>query len=126
MADRSYNFIKGFLFGGLIGAVMGILYAPKSGKDTRDEIGRKKDELLAKAKEEYELALEKSKKAYDAAVKRLQQMETSAKEKVGEMEGKVGKLTEQGKETLQDTNVRLKKAINAGVEAFKEEKEKAI
>jgi hypothetical protein len=31
-----------------------------------------------------------------------------------------------GKETLQDTKGFLKKAIDAGVEAFKEEKEKAI
>jgi len=72
------------------------------------------------------LALEKSKKAYEAAVKHLQQMESSAKGKVGEMEEKVGELAERGKETLQDTKGRLKKAIDAGVEAFKEEKEKAI
>jgi gas vesicle protein len=126
MSDRAFEFIKGLLFGGLVGAVIGILYAPKSGKETREEIGRKTEELIAKAKEEYELALEKSKKAYEATVKHLQQMESSAKEKVGEMEEKVGELAERGKETLQDTKGRLKKAIDAGVDAFKEEKEKAI
>jgi len=126
MAGRSYNFIKGLLVGGLIGAVLGILYAPKSGKETREEIGRKTEELIAKAKEEYELALEKSKKAYEAAVKCLQQTESSAKEKVGEMEEKVGEFAERGKETLLDTKGRLKKAIDAGVEAFKEEKGKAV
>jgi gas vesicle protein len=86
MSGRAYDFIKGLLVGGVIGAVIGILYAPKSGKETREEICRKTEELIAKAKEEYELALEKSKKAYEAAVKRLQRMEFSAKEKVGEME----------------------------------------
>ncbi len=126
MSGRAYDFIKGLLVGGLIGAVIGILYAPKSGKETRKEIGRKTEELIAKAEEEYELALEKSKKVYAAAVKRLQQMESSAKEKVGEMEEKVGELAERGKETLQDTKGRLKKGIDAGVEAFKEEKKKAI
>ena len=119
MSCRTYDFIKGILVGGLIGAVIGILYAPKSGRETREDIDRKTEELIAKAKEEYELALEKSKKAYEAAVKHLQQMESSAK-------GKVGELAERGKETLQDTKGRLKKAIDAGVEAFKEEKEKAI
>lgn len=126
MSDRTYDYFRGLLVGGLIGAVIGILYAPKSGKETREEIGRKTEEIMAKAKEEYELALERSKKAYDVAVKCLHQMESSAKDKFIEMEEKVGGLAERGKETLQDTNGRFKKAMDAGVEAFKEEKEKAI
>ena len=125
MSSRGDDFIKGLIVGGLIGAVIGILYAPKSGKETREEICRKTDELMAKAKKEYEFALEKSKKAYEAAVLHLRQMETTAKEKVDEMEEKVGEFAERGKETLQDTKSRLKKAIDAGVEAFKEEKERA-
>ena len=45
MCKRS-DFIGGLIIGGLVGAVIGILYAPKSGKETREEIGRKTDELL--------------------------------------------------------------------------------
>jgi hypothetical protein len=41
------------------------------------------------------------------------------------MEGKVEELADRGKETIIETKGRLKKAIDAGVEAFKEEKEKA-
>jgi gas vesicle protein len=122
MSSKADDFIKGLLIGGLMGAVIGILYAPKSGRETREEIGRKAEDLMVKAKEEYEAALEKSKKAYDAAVQHLKQMESSAKEKVEEMEEKVGELAERGKDTLQDTKSRLKKAIDAGVDAFKEEK----
>jgi gas vesicle protein len=127
MSDGTCNYFGGLLVGGLIGAAIGILYAPKSGKETREEIGRKAEELMAKAKEEYELALERSKKAYEVAVKCLQQVESSAKEKFSEMEGKAGEIAKRGKETLQDTNGSFfKKAMDAGVEAFKEEKEKAI
>ncbi|HAJ26923.1 MAG TPA: hypothetical protein DCG53_06705 [Syntrophus sp. (in: bacteria)] len=126
MSERTRVYFKGLLVGGLIGAVIGILYAPKSGKETKEEIGRKTDELMAKAKEKYELALERSKKAYEVAVKRLQLVESSAKDKFIEMEEKVGELAERGKETLQDTNGRLRKAMDTGVEAFKEEKDKAI
>ena len=125
MSSRVDDFIKGLLVGGLIGAAIGILYAPKSGKETREDLSRKAEELIVKAKEEYEFALEKSKKAYESAVQRLRLLESSAKEKVGEMEAKVGDLTERGKETVLETKGRLKKAIDAGVEAFKEEKEKA-
>lgn len=124
MSDRGVDFVKGLVIGGLFGAVLGILYAPKSGKETREDIARKTEALLVKAHEEYDQALEKSKRAYEAAVKRLKEMEVSAKEKVEEVEIKVEALTERGKETLLDGKGRLKRAIDAGVEAFKEEKEK--
>lgn len=71
MSDGIENFVKGLLIGGLVGAIIGILYAPKSGKETRDDLCKKTGELMEKAKEEYEVALDKSKKAYDAAVSRL-------------------------------------------------------
>lgn len=54
--------IKGFIIGSLIGAVAGILYAPKSGKETREDIGKSADELLEKAKERYDEAREKIEK----------------------------------------------------------------
>jgi gas vesicle protein len=42
--------IKGLLVGGLIGAVLGILYAPRSGRETREDILNSTEELLEKAK----------------------------------------------------------------------------
>ncbi|MFA6411934.1 MAG: YtxH domain-containing protein [Syntrophales bacterium] len=122
MSDRAGDFLKGLVIGGLAGAVIGILYAPKSGKETREEIGKKAEELLAKAKEEYEQALEKSRKTYETAVSRLKKIEEAAREKVGELETKAGEMVDKGKVSLEDNKSRLKKAIDAGVEAFKEEK----
>jgi gas vesicle protein len=124
MSEKCGNFIKGLVVGGLIGAALGILYAPKSGKETRDDIARKTEELVTKAKEEYEKALEKSKAAYESAVKHLKDMELSAKEKVEEVESKVSEYAHQGAEILQDNKTRLKKALDAGVEAYREEKSK--
>ncbi|HVO66219.1 MAG TPA: YtxH domain-containing protein [Syntrophales bacterium] len=71
MSERIEDFIKGLLIGGLIGASIGILFAPKSGKEMREEICSKSEELMAKAKEEYQQVLDKSKKVYEAAVSRL-------------------------------------------------------
>jgi gas vesicle protein len=124
MSNRTTDFLAGLLIGGIIGAAVGILYAPKSGKETREELGRKTDEWMAKAREEYETAVERSKKIYDATVSRLKAIEDAAKEKAGSVEGKVSELAAQGKASLQDGTGRLKRAIDAGVEAFKEEKEK--
>ncbi len=122
MSDRAGDFLKGLLIGGVIGAVVGILYAPKSGRETREDIGRKAEELVAKAKEEYEQALEKSRKTYETAVSRLKKIEEAAREKVGDLEAKAGTMVEKGKESLEDNKGRLKRAIDAGVEAYKEEK----
>jgi gas vesicle protein len=120
--SKSGDFIGGLIVGGLIGAVIGILYAPKSGRETREDLARRADEVMAKAKEEYEIAVEKGKKAYDATLARLKAFEEAAKEKVEEAED----LAERGKESLQEGKTRLKKAIEAGVEAFREEQKKAV
>jgi len=124
--NKNGDFVAGILIGGLIGVVIGILYAPKSGKETRKEIGKKADQLLEKAKEEYECAVEKSRMAYEETVEHLKSMEKTAREKAEEVGEKVDELTERGKETIQEGKSRLKKAIDAGVEAFKEEQGKAV
>lgn len=122
--DKTGEFLKGLLLGGLIGSAIALLYAPKSGKETREDLGKKTDELLNKAREEYETALSKTKLTYDAAIKRLNELENVAKQKVEEVESKVEDLTEKSKETVEESKSRLKRALDAGVEAFKEEKAK--
>ena len=119
MSNQIEGFVKGIILGGVIGAAIGILYAPQSGRKTREDINRKAEELLTKAKKEYEATLKKSSKAYESAIKQLKHLESSTKEKVGEMEEKVDELTELGKETFHDTKGHLTKAANAAVQAFK-------
>ena len=119
MSNQVEGFVKGILLGGVVGAVIGILFAPKSGKETRDDINRTAEELLAKAREEYEATLKKSGMAYEAAVKQLERLESSAKEKVAEMGEQVEELAEMGKDALRGTKGRLTKAVDAAVHVFK-------
>jgi gas vesicle protein len=126
MSEKSYDLLKGLFIGGLIGVVLGVLYAPKSGKETREDIARTTEDLLSKGKEEYEKAVEKSKTAYETAVKHLKGLEISAKEKVEEIESKASEFAHKGADALADSKNRLKKAIDAGVEAYREENEKPV
>jgi gas vesicle protein len=119
MSNQIEGFIKGIILGGVIGAAIGILYAPQSGRKTRKDITNTAEELLTKAKEEYEATLKKSSKAYESAIKQLKHLESSAMEKVEEMEEKVDELTDLGKEAFHDTKGHLTKAVNAAVHAFK-------
>jgi len=57
--------VRGLIIGGLIGAALGVLYAPKSGKETREEISHSAEELLKKTKAQYEEVCKKIEKLAD-------------------------------------------------------------
>lgn len=52
MSENNSDLLIGFIIGGLVGVTLGILFAPKSGQETREDIVRK-------AKEGYEKAAQK-------------------------------------------------------------------
>jgi gas vesicle protein len=82
MSENRYCYwLKGLLIGGLAGVVVGILFAPRSGKETRKELGDKATDLATRMKEEYEVALEKSKCTYESLLKQLKKAEAAADEK---------------------------------------------
>jgi len=76
--------------GGLIGATLGILYAPRSGRETREEIRHSAEGLAKKAKGQY-----------DGACQRIVNM--------------AGRQ----KESIIVKKEKLKKALECGVEALK-------
>ncbi len=126
MSDRStLEFLKGIIVGGAIGAVMALLYAPKSGKETREELGGKVDDLYSRARVEYEQSLDKARQTYETAVSRLKTLESDAKKKVSEVEGLVGDVIDKGKTKVDSNRGRLKNALDAAKNAYKDEKEQA-
>ncbi len=119
MGHKTNDLLTGFLIGGAVGLIIGILYAPKGGRETREELLTGAEELMAKAKEEYEQALEKSKHAYEAAISRIKEIEV--KSKVESIDANLRALSSGARETVQEGADRLKRAVEAGVEAFKEQ-----
>jgi gas vesicle protein len=95
------DFLMGLIVGGLAGMVSGILFAPKSGKETRQDIVN----------------------ASDSAMRRLKEMEAEAEKKIGDAGKRVSGLAQQGKEAFQDQKDRVRKALDAGIGAFKEGKQ---
>ena len=90
MAERNGDVVLAFLLGGIIGAAVGILYAPRSGKDTRkrlqdigsdltdkiedfagnvkekaEHLAEETKEKMVSQKERLESAFEAGKKAYE-------------------------------------------------------------
>ncbi len=82
-------FISGFLVGGLIGAGLALLFAPKSGKETREDIKREIEKLIeagktkaAAIKEALAREAEELKTKAEAIKEVLKEKGTSKEEKV--------------------------------------------
>jgi polyhydroxyalkanoate synthesis regulator phasin len=58
MADYDWGkgLVKGLVWGGLIGIIIGLLYSAKRDKGTWEEIGKSADDLVDKTKEQMEQA----------------------------------------------------------------------
>ena len=67
--NKSGEIVGAFLVGGLLGAALGILFAPKAGKTTRAELGEWMDEAKDKAKEKLEKLEEEIKHRKDQLLK---------------------------------------------------------
>jgi gas vesicle protein len=103
--DRSSGasgIILSFLMGGLTGAALAILFAPRSGKETRDILGEKLRE-----------GAERTRELRDRAAAKGREMVDDASEYV-----------DKHRETLERKKDRLAAALEAGRQAYREEKEK--
>ncbi|MFH1169929.1 MAG: YtxH domain-containing protein [Chloroflexota bacterium] len=67
--DTGANFTVGFIFGMVVGAAIGFLYAPKPGREVREIIKHKAEEVREKATE----VAEKTKETAAEARKRVEE-----------------------------------------------------
>ncbi len=69
--NRGGTIIGAFVAGALIGAVLGILYAPAEGSETREKIGDWMEETKEKAKEKIEKLEEEIKRRKEQLMKHV-------------------------------------------------------
>ena len=73
MSNRSY-FTEGIILGALVGAALGILFAPQSGEETRTKLKQLKDDnqdLIDETKETTEKLIAKTKKSIEEGLAKL-------------------------------------------------------
>lgn len=85
MSDNKDTLLA-FVLGGIIGTAIGILYAPKSGKETRRDIKRFSEDVADKVKDLGDDLADKGRKVYE------------------EGKDKIGKIFEAGKEAFENYN----------------------
>ncbi|HET8647702.1 MAG TPA: YtxH domain-containing protein [Vicinamibacteria bacterium] len=92
-----------FLLGGLTGAAVALLYAPRTGRETREMLNEKLREGGERSKDLREQAREKSRAFMEEA----------------------GDYMDRGREVVEDRKGRLAAAFEAGRQAYRDEKEKS-
>jgi gas vesicle protein len=77
-ANDQKHFLWGFFVGGIMGAIAGLFFAPKSGKELRAELREKGTEALEDAKEFYSEARVKAKAILEDARRRADELKREA------------------------------------------------
>jgi len=119
---RGESILAAFLLGGIVGAVLGLLFSPRSGKENREFIAAKAQEYYGEGKEFYETSrakvteeTEELRVKIDAARERLrEQVDTAAKQ----AKEKVHDMTPAAKDTVAKVGETMKTGVDsAGTKA---------
>jgi gas vesicle protein len=97
------SIVLAFLLGGLTGAAVALLYAPRSGRETREMLTERMREGEARARELKEAAVRRGREAIDEAAD----------------------YVERQRENLERRKERFAAAVEAGRQTYKEETQKA-
>ncbi len=117
----------------LSGAILALLYAPKSGKEFRADIKHKTDEYLDEAEKYLAEAKDKAKDLINEGRKRSEKIITDAKSKSEEILKDAEKIFHEAKTKTTETVLsgkgkvdleagRIKESVKAGIDAYKEAK----
>jgi len=109
---RGESLLGAFLLGGIVGAVLGLLFSPRSGKENREFIAAKADEYWGEGREFYETSRAK---VLDETEEMRVKID-SARERLKEQ---VGTVTQQAKEKVQQIAPATKDVIGKASESVK-------
>jgi len=110
------------LIGGGIGAILALLFAPKSGEELRGDIADVTRKGIEKGKEAAALVGDRAGEYYEVGREKAGEFYQAAQEKAGEIKEKAGAITEKAKEAVASTTNPFSAALEAGKEAYTEEK----
>jgi gas vesicle protein len=119
--------IIGLLAGGAVGALVALLYAPKSGRELRADIKEKADGLIDGADQYLSVAKSRAGEIVSDAKKRSDQLITDAKHKADSLLEDADRIISDARTKgapLAQEGARLKNALKAGIDAFKEKDER--
>ena len=118
----SKGLLIGFLSGAVVGAAVALLYAPKSGKEFRQDIKDKTQDLMEGAEDFAKVAKEKAIATYNEGRQKAEQLVTDAKEKADIILKDASRVLTDAKTKASEEASNIKAGFNAGIDAYKEAK----
>jgi len=115
--ERIWTRLKYLFLGGGIGAILGLLFAPKSGQELRGDIADATRKGIDRSREAAQQLSDRAGEYYEATRGRAAELYTQAAEKVSE-------TAETTREAASRQTGTLAAAIEAGKKAYQEEKRK--
>jgi gas vesicle protein len=116
--SRSYG-LAWFLAGLGVGAVVGILYAPKSGKETREDIASGARESAEYLRARTREAAENVSAIVDRSKEQISEYVDRGREAVDRGRAQWEEFVERGKNIVADQTTRVGAAVDAGRQAYK-------
>jgi gas vesicle protein len=111
------GFLRGLFIGSVLGALAGLLFAPKSGKELRSELKEKGTEVLEEATGLYSEAQVKAKAILEDAQRRAEELKKEANLQLTEARLKAKEVIEEAKTGA----TKVKGAVEVGLEAARQE-----
>lgn len=100
MAKKSKTGFVAFLLGGMIGATVGLLYAPRSGEETRKILIDEGQEMVDNAKTSIQEAQDSAISAIQETQTRLETLNQEAKERIEKLQGIARNTLQEQKDSL--------------------------
>ena len=130
MADQDENgttkgLLLGLLAGGIIGAVVALLYAPKPGKELRADIKNKAGEFMDDAEEYITMARSKAVDIINEGKKRSEHLITEAKKRAESLLGDAEKILSDARDRVGTEETKTKNSARTGAESYRAEKNRS-
>lgn len=125
MSDNaSRNLLLGFLSGALVGGIFALLYAPKPGRELRGDLLQKGGELADDVDEYLQDAQEKAKHIINEGKEKSTALISDAKKRADSLLHDAEDILSGARGRVSQESDKLKTAFKAGVDAYKEERDK--
>jgi len=110
-----------FIVGCLVGAAVGILYAPKAGKETREDVSAWLDENFEQGRESYEAQRERVLKAVETGRENVAQKSDEVRIKIEQAKERLKEQVDQATESARE---KINEAANRAQSLVGKEQEK--
>jgi gas vesicle protein len=120
--------VIGVIAGGAVGALIALLYAPKSGKELRADIKEKADDFMGTAEEYLTKAKESAGQMVSEAKRRSEDLISDAKRKADSLLVDADKIISDARtksSPIVEEGTRIKNAVKAGMDAYKDERRRS-